>query len=276
MMMKSGRNWRVIGKCIRGASHIRNDMPCQDALRIENAKKYHIIALSDGHGSSSCPYSDEGAKAAVDTAVSVFSSIFSKEDPLQTISANKDIWLPKQIEQHWKNAVRDIHKLKERDEEPDFPYELYGATLLVLVVTDTFTCALQLGDGDILSIEPVSDSEIEDNDNNTQNLRISWVIPPDDNLGPETNSLCQDDCWKHMQTKIIALDSENKGAMFLLSTDGYANSFYNDDGFKKAGADFYNLLNEQGLTYIEDNLEGWLMESSAQGSGDDITMALVL
>ena len=262
-MMKSG-DWTAIGGCVRGASHVRSDMPCQDALRIENIERCYIVSVSDGHGSAACPYSDEGAKIAVDTAFSVFSSIFKgKGDPIHTISTNKDIWLPKQIEQNWKKTVQAVHDLKEREEIQDgtpFPYELYGATLLSLIATDEFVFALQLGDGDILSITDTN---------------VDWVIPPDDNLGPETNSLCQDDCWQYMKTKILRLEPGGKSPMFMLSTDGYANSFYDNEGFKKAGADFYKLWNDESPGFIGDNLDGWLMESSAKGSGDDISLVLL-
>lgn len=233
-------------------------MPCQDALRVERAKDCHIVAISDGHGSASCPYSDEGARVAVDTACAVFASIINKGDPFTTISSNKDIWLPKQIEQKWKSTVSDLHAVKGREEE--FSYELYGATLLAMVVSDDFVFALQLGDGDILSV----------------NEGVDWFIPPDGGLGPETNSLCQDDCWQYMKTRIIPLPPGEAGPMFMLSTDGYANSFSSDSGFKQAGSDFYGLWKDEGPGYIEENLNGWLMESSAQGSGDDIALALIL
>ena len=272
MTMTSGkekfRHWHIVGGCVRGASHIRSDMPCQDALRIDADRDYCIVSISDGHGSTKCPYSDEGAKAAVDTACAVFRSILdSKGDPFHTISSNKDIWLPKQIEQHWKNAVQEIHKKQAREDM--FSYELYGATLLTLIATGDFVFALQVGDGDILSIEAAEEGSDE-------TLRVDWVIPADGQLGPETNSLCQDDCWQYMKTRLIPLAPEATAPMFFMSTDGYANSFSNDQGFKQAGADFYRLWHDEGPAYIEDNLDGWLMESSAQGSGDDIAAALLI
>jgi hypothetical protein len=63
--------------------------------------------------------------------------------------------------------------------------------------------------------------------------------------------------------------------MFLLSTDGYANSFSESAGFIKAGADIYNLWRDNGADYVEEHLEDWLKHSSNLGSGDDITMALL-
>lgn len=266
---KTKRRWNTVGGCVRGASHIRKDMPCQDALRVESTKHYLIVGMSDGHGSSACPYSDEGAKAAVDTACDVFSGIFDgKSDPFLTISSNKDIWLPKQIEKKWKSAVAVVHEAHNR--EDNFSYELYGATLLTLVIADNFAFALQLGDGDILSIEAAGDNDVN----------VDWIIPPDGNLGPETNSLCQEKCWQYMKTKMIHLPEDysapGDGFMFMLSTDGYTNSFYNNEGFKKAGADFYKLWQDEGLNYIAENIDAWLEESSAQGSGDDISLALVV
>ena len=262
------RDWVVVGGCVRGADHIRKNMPCQDALHIENRQGFHIISLSDGHGSTRCPYSDEGAKVAVKTVYTIFSHIFKGEcDPFHTISANKDIWIPKQIEQHWKSAVHDLHKSKEREQRyPQDLYELYGATLLALVIADDFVFALQLGDGDMLSIK----AAIKDNP------QVGWVIPPDGRIGQETNSLCQNNCWQHIRTRIIPLSTEKTAPMFLMSTDGYANSFCNEDGFKQAGIDFYELWQNKGVVHIEKNLEGWLAESSTQGSGDDITMALAV
>ena len=64
--------------------------------------------------------------------------------------------------------------------------------------------------------------------------------------------------------------------MFLVSTDGYSNSFTDKSGFLKAGEDFFKLCNEKGLGYIENSLEDWLNVSSDKGSGDDISLALVV
>jgi len=271
--MKSGRSlrWNAFGRKVRGAAHIKNDKPCQDALLIKkNAKKYLVASLSDGHGSSQCPYSDEGAEAAVHVACEVFDSIFesngSKGAAFNTIKANKDIWLPKQIEKLWKTKVREIHSDKRRslsnviDSPNDFPYALYGATLLTLLVTDEFIFALQLGDGDILTI----DREIE---------KIDWLIPPAELLGNETDSLCLEDCWKYMKTHLQPWAEEVP--MFLLATDGYHNSFSAKEGFKKAGADICNMWHENGSGFIEEHLEDWLVHSSANGSGDDISVAIV-
>ncbi len=44
---------------VKGATHVRNQMPCQDNKRIvEISDKIAIVAVADGHGSSKCPRSD--------------------------------------------------------------------------------------------------------------------------------------------------------------------------------------------------------------------------
>ena len=53
---------------VKGATHVRNQMPCQDNKRIvEISDKIVIIAVADGHGSSKCPRSDRGSMIAVNS-----------------------------------------------------------------------------------------------------------------------------------------------------------------------------------------------------------------
>jgi len=261
--MKSGKQWlNTAAACVQGASHVKNNLPCQDALKIDNTGEYCIIAVSDGHGSDRCKYSAEGAQFAVDVACDILSNILKEKDTAYgTISANRDIWLPKQIEKKWKSAVEKIHEGREEA----FDCLLYGATLLALAVTKDFIFALQLGDGDILSVDEGDGGE----------PLVDWFIPPDERIGNETDSLCQDSCWQYMRSRLIHKEQGYMPAMFLMSTDGYSNSFNTGEGFKKAGADFYNMWVSYGLKYIHENLEGWLIESSTKGSGDDIAMALI-
>ena len=287
--MKFGKTrWQTINGIVCGASHIRNNKPCQDAVKTVACEQgtYHIISLADGHGSDRCPHSDEGAQAAVDTACAVFAGMFdgrSVDDAAKAITDNKDIWLPKQIEQRWKAAVRDIHTQKEREpacECEPFPYEMYGATLISLVVAGDFVFAMQLGDGDILTISAApakkpakaSSSQGASDAASPGQPHVAWVFPPDDtHIGVDTDSLCLEDCWKHFKAGVISPCPD----MLLLATDGYSNSFALSEGFLKAGADIYEILKEQGAEYVENELEGWLARSSEHGSGDDIAMGLV-
>ncbi len=47
---------------VKGATHVRNQMPCQDNKRIvEISDKIAIFAVSDCHGSCKCPTIDRGS-----------------------------------------------------------------------------------------------------------------------------------------------------------------------------------------------------------------------
>ena len=53
---------------VKGATHQRNGLPCQDSKKIvERSEDIVIIAVADGHGSEKCPRSDRGSTIAVNT-----------------------------------------------------------------------------------------------------------------------------------------------------------------------------------------------------------------
>ena len=53
---------------VKGATHIRNQMPCQDSRKIlEISENIAILAVADGHGGEKCPRSDRGSLIAVNT-----------------------------------------------------------------------------------------------------------------------------------------------------------------------------------------------------------------
>ena len=262
--MKSGNHWETAGGVVQGATHIRQNKICQDALYIhENTEGYALVCVADGHGSDRCPFSDEGAKVAVKIAANILVELMNSPDVKNTLAAHKDIRLPRQMEKAWKEAVQYLYTKREGAESiPAFSYELYGTTMLALVAAPDFIFALQIGDGDLVAIQPDGTAR--------------WLLPQADNPGNETESLCMEESWKYIRTQLIPVDNaENAPTMFLLSTDGYANSFTTSEGFLKAGADIYRLWNDEGADFIQKNLEAWLAQTSADGSGDDIAVALV-
>jgi hypothetical protein len=65
-------------------------------------------------------------------------------------------------------------------------------------------------------------------------------------------------------------------ALVILSTDGYANSFEKEGDFLKAGTDYLHLIRTKGIEHVNERLEQWLLETSQKGSGDDITVGIVI
>ncbi len=279
---KPSLKWRAIGRSVIGASHIRSGMPNQDAIRLpDEVEGALILAVSDGHGSSRYFRSDRGARMAVDCSVTLLKEFLKGQPDLTNLSSIKrtaDERLPQELVRRWHAAVaEDLSRepltseeltILERKESSKArqsverkPMLAYGATLLAVVVTEAFIFYLQLGDGDILTV--------------SEDGEVSRPIPHDPRLmANQTTSLCADDAWRDVIVRLQAVVGKPP-ALILLSTDGYANSFVNEEAFLKVGSDILDIIQESGLAFVEKDLESWLTEASRAGSGDDITMGIV-
>jgi hypothetical protein len=158
--------WRVIGQSVRGASHVRVELPNQDAIcwqpESESAPPL-ILAVSDGHGSAKCFRSHAGSSLAVNTAIEVLQEFMARLSELPGPSAVKR-WakenLPREIVHRWRDAVADAisaasftsaemdqletqKSVGRRREAVLNPIIAYGATLLTVLVTETFILYLR-------------------------------------------------------------------------------------------------------------------------------------
>lgn len=261
--------WRLLESKVRGAGHMRNNMPCQDAIKWMNFGEEGLIcAVADGHGSSQCPYSDEGAEIAVTLSIHLFETLIIKNDDASfyTLLENlKKVQFPKTFEKEWKEEVFLQHQEKGREMPKCLQdvYTQYGTTLMVLWIHQDFIFALQIGDGDLLVV---------DNKGET-----SWLIENEVQYGTETYSICQKESWKYFKSMLYPLkEVKQMPKLFLMATDGYRNSFVNDAAFLQIGKDYLELLKEYETAVLEEELPIWLEETSKAGSGDDITLALIL
>ncbi len=286
-MMNDGHKpeWRIVGASVRGASHLRSGLPNQDAIRWlpESGDSLPLVlAVSDGHGSAKCFRSDVGSRLAVETATKIVQEFLDTLSGSLSLSAIKR-WveenMPREIARRWRNTVADhlsaspltsaeLDKLEaQRDAEKRRqivmePVLAYGATLLVVVMTDAFIFYLQLGDGDILTVSEAGQVN-------------PAPLPGDERLfANETTSLCGRDAWREFRTHFQVI-SGALPALILVSSDGYGNSFRDHAGFLQVGADFLDMMREDGVDAINEGLETWLTEASQQGSGDDVTLGII-
>jgi len=253
--------WRFAGRSVRGASHRRRKLPNQDAIAWcaiadpATADGGVAAAVADGHGSSACFRSDAGAEIAVRSALAVLEDFCADrgKDPVA---------LPAELVSRWRAGVQahiDTHPLGM----PDGPaaWRVYGTTLLAVLATPDSLLYLQIGDGDILAVSNSGD--------------ITRLFARDQRLlGVETTSLCTAGAAGEMRVRLEPLDG-SPPALLLLATDGYANSFRDDAGFLRVGADLLDMIRTDGIEKVEDSLDAWLTEASELGSGDDITLALL-
>lgn len=261
----------VFGASVQGASHIRNGKECQDSLKkVVKDSGAVILAVADGHGSDSCPYSKEGSFSAVNVFCKILGDYLDtyvgQQEMLFTfLKREGDTKIAQEIDAEWKRRILRLHTRCKREipldtdnkKDKEAVYKLYGSTLLGLVITEQFLFAFQLGDGDIVKVS----------ENGVYNM-----IEADKILGTETHSLSKAESWKKAITLIRKREEkESMPVMFMLSSDGLANSYRDDEEFKKTCMDYYILLKEHGVKAVSDQLKTWLQETSEMGCGDDIT-----
>jgi hypothetical protein len=140
------------------------------------------------------------------------------------------------------------------------PYLAYGSTLLAVIVAPTFILYLQLGDGDLLTVSAAG--------------AVERPLAKDERLiANDTTSLCSDKAWNEVRVKFQALAGAPP-ALILAATDGYANSFRDEAGFRQVARDLWEMLRAEGVEAVQSNLKDWLNEASRHGSGDDITVGM--
>jgi serine/threonine protein phosphatase PrpC len=277
-------SWKVTHACVRGSSHRRSGLPNQDAAQCTVTPGAQgtvaVAVVSDGHGSPRHFRSQIGSSLAVSTAASTLQAFLR-----ECIAGNGQVpFVPEQVHElerrivsGWLAAVQSdlennpftaaelVNLEKEegpagRAEVESAPELAYGATLLAAAASDRVMLYLQLGDGEILSVSSAGVT--------------TRPLPPDERLiGNQTTSLCQPEAWKDFRSSWVT--SGSLPSLVLLSTDGYANSFRSDEDFLKIGADYLEILRQQGIASLAEELPAILEEATQQGSGDDITLAIL-
>lgn len=262
---------------VKGATHQRNGLPCQDSKKIvEISDDIVIIGVADGHGSEKCPRSERGSVIAVNTFCEVMKNYLNSygtdENGLSNLitflNREGDMRFAQDICEEWQARVkRSYYKNKAEglvDEKGNIKwpsvYLLYGTTLLGMLITNSFVFSFQIGDGDINLV--------------TEN-GVFAMVEPEKFLGTETHSLSKTDAWRKAVASVRRRDGEDEtSCMYMLSTDGFANSYTSDAEFQKTCRDYLDMLRTHGAEAVQANLKKWLVETSELGCGDDITVVM--
>jgi hypothetical protein len=278
--------WTALGASVRGASHERNGQKNQDAVGVKNPEgpsDFMLLAVSDGHGSTRSFRSDRGSALAIECALRIMAMFLRRlgpDAPLSRIRNQARVHWPYALITAWKQAVReDLEKNpftflefaafpepppqpKPGEDLPTSAYLAYGATLIAVAMTSRYIIYSQLGDGDIITAWPDG--------------RVTRPLPrKHEFMANQTNSLCTPNAFRAFQVRVERYRADSP-ALVMLSTDGYANCFGNDDGFFTVGADLLGYFRAHGSAFVRDNIADWLSESSRDGSGDDITVGLAV
>lgn len=246
------KKWAVTGYSLIGSSHIRKEMPNQDAYGYKDLENdIQVLALSDGHGGAAHKFSDVGSKIAVDTLLEVTSTYCESKQASDTREVYDSLrfdfeeTLSKAIQNRWNEKI-------QADENYESPYQ-YGCTLLAAVKMKDYLALLQLGDG---KIAIVYDDGV-----------VYYPMPRDLRYeNNETASLSQPNAWAEM--KVVVMPLEANIHMIALASDGvenaYPEDYYDDVHF------FIKLAMSDD---VDVDLKA-LIETTAHYSKDDTTAIL--
>jgi len=276
--------WTALGASTRGNWHETTGQKNQDAVHAQTGPHGSmLLAVSDGHGGAHSFRSDRGSRLAVACGTRLLARFLRRLGPNVPLSAlrhqMRHAW-PHQVVAEWRRAVRSdvlAHPFSPVDFAP-FPdpmpatppdaewaysaYLAYGATLLVAALTRDYVICAQLGDGDILIV--------------TQDGHVHRpLVRHHDFYQEQSASLCTHGAPLEFQVAVLRLRTA-RPALVMLSSDGYANCFGNDEGFFKVGSDLLGYARQHGNHFLAEHLGAWLHDSSRDGSGDDISVALGL
>jgi hypothetical protein len=269
--------WHVITGSARGAAHQASGLPNQDAVaRAGGPGGAVIVAVADGHGHIRHFRSADGAALAVDVACRAASQTAARLTGTEGApgceeAALEAAALARAVVADWRTAVAGHlaarpYTAEEQsilDMAADTPVVPYGSTLLVAVAAARWLVCAQIGDGDMLAVRPDGGS-----------------FPPveaDDRLdGQRTTSLCQPDALASFRTGAHDLREVPLTAL-LLATDGYGNAQADEPWQPGVGRDLAELAAAHDHHWFEGQVPGWAEQcASAEGSGDDATIALLL
>jgi len=276
--------WTALGASTRGNWHESTGQRNQDAVHVQAGPHGSmLLAVSDGHGGAHSFRSDRGSVLAVTCATRLLAAFLLRLGPgvpLSCLRHQMQVAWTHQVVLAWRRAVRaDVlaHPFSPVDfaafPEPmpatppggDWPYSAflaYGATLLVTALTRDFVILAQLGDGDILTV--------------TGSGEVGRPLERHHDFYQEQSaSLCTHGAAREFQVAVLPLRT-HRPALVMLSSDGYANCFGNDEGFFKVGTDLLRYAQDRGSGFLASHLGAWLHDSSRDGSGDDISVALGL
>jgi len=254
----------------RGASHIANGKPLQDAAKAVSFAHSGIACAADGHGGIPYFRSDRGSLIAVNVAVKVLVSVLRRIPGLKGDNAAFERLLKlaeKAIVACWREIVlqdlvhypftnNDFEFCKENQISLQCEHDclsVYGTTLLCGFMAKNAYGAIQLGDGACTVITK-------------DGARLAIPKDPRCEMGM-TTSLCNTDaenCFQHCfgSDPILGI---------TVATDGVADSFLPQNYL-----DFTNTVLEDFVKrpkLAEQELLSFLPRLSSQGSQDDCTLA---
>lgn len=280
--------FRSFSQKAMGASHKKEDLPCQDAVLNYCDDSMAVAVVADGHGSPQYFRSDIGSQIAAQAALDGICSFVRQISEDSFEEWNSD-WLPqlvKNVVATWYEGI-DRHEIDHplaedgkmeaideryrtrylNDSERQYFSHAYGSTLIAVAVTDQFWFGFHIGDGKCVVLF----------DDGSWEQPIPW---DDDCFLNATTSICDDNAvqkfrfWYGPTEK----DARRPAALFI-NSDGVDDSYPVNENEKY----MKYLYRAVVLSFAKEGFESTCQQISelaekfaTAGSCDDISIAGII
>lgn len=282
-------------KTVQGYNHVKAGTPCEDFSDSyqDEAGRFCIGAVADGHGDEACFRSSFGSKTAATIAVECLKELgnaYFQEDtstsmPIKeqlgyergrrillrqltdriisawsrTVLADLEANPPTEEELSGSGRMENVYRSGERLEH------IFGTTLIAALWLPEYLILLHQGDGrcDVF----FDDGRVEQ--------PIPWDSRCYENV---TTSLCDPDSADAIRTCVIDLKSKHVVACYL-GSDGVEDYYPNADETQEGTHCFYRKLSvavsklDPDSEAVETMMEPLLENHTREGNGDDVSVA---
>lgn len=261
---------------VQGASHIKKNKECQDAAISYYDEDCAIAIVCDGHGGDDYMRSAYGSQFGVKVAEENIRN-FIKNIKADELKQNNKV-LIKQLEasiiNDWNEAIYTHYeenpfteaelaaisdKAKKKYLEDKRIESAYGTTMIAVGMTKEFWIGIQIGDGKCVAVNPEG--------------KFLQPIPWDNKCFLNaTTSICD----SHALDNFRHFYSERLPIAVFVGTDGIDDCFKNDEQLNNLYKTvLYSFMTTEFNEAIND-LHDYLPRLSAKGSGDDVSVAVMI
>ncbi len=251
-------NYNIFECSVVGYKNVLKNLNSQDYLDYKILDNAIICTVADGHSGEFFKYSDIGSKIACKCSIKILEELINMdEENILKLLENETI--QRRIFDQWMDLVEnDYKKNKPRVYKPQ--YLKYSTTLVSILITDKFRLYLKIGDGEIV---------IKSNDMYKSIIKTKYKQIVD--------SLGRDDSYKNIMYH-IEKSSELKVDNIILFTDGYENSFENNEKLYKSLDSTIKKYNKNVFSkeLLKIEYKDYLNNLSKYESYDDISIIFIM
>jgi len=282
--------WCIVTGSVQGATHKYLGIPNQDAddyFQDTPENLPVILSIADGLGSPDFFRSDRGSRFAVEAAVESAKQFLDHVREIDELSepdiqeqfcrTYAHLWM-EQVTKDYREDPPENTVIESNERKATFYYQStgfendtqkseaiaaypYSTTSITLIASPQFLILVQIGNGDVLMIEPSG--------------FISRPFPAIlQDIGVLSMSLPES--WKLFEIWHRDCSDGSLPVAIFLITDGYRDSYDLEQDFEKYCISvFHDLFTRYDINTIREGIGSVLDRISLEGSGDDITIGIL-